>query len=442
MSKTKVIFGSLFLSVVSAVLAVGFQFYYLYPGLSEKSSVLGAEKPLYSNRFWEYQCIDTMKYSRDTARAWNGRQIELTKLVDKQMDAIVSLGANCVAIGTPYDDEFVPFMKVWLASARERDLKIWFRGNLSAFEGWFDYPKMKNFNEHHSKVFSFITTYPELFEPGDIFTPSPETENTILKGGWSRENTSYLNTFLVDSYVSCNQAFSKISKKVNCGYFSSNGDVALKVLTQKTIDSTGGIVVIDHFVNTVSKMETDIKKLHDLRSSFVAIGEFGAPIPDINGNLTDKEKRQLIEGFLNVFYRQRKIVKAVNYWTLTDGSTALYSDDLAKASSATESIKRYYKPSLVSGTITDTVRRPLAGIPVTINSGGPLAQSTLTDSNGNFGILLPSGTVHLRVGGNGYEVQELITSSAIGEKVDANFSLSPINPSIFYQLKLNTLGNK
>ncbi len=442
MSKTKVIFGSLFLSLITAVLAVGVQFYYLYPGLSERSSVLGAEKPVYSNRFWEYQCIDTMKYSRDTARAWNGKQGELVKLVDKQMDTIVSLGANCVAIGTPYDEEFVPFMKIWLASARERNLKIWFRGNLSAFEGWFDYPKIKNFDEHHSKVFSFITTHPELFESEDIFTPSPETENTILKGGWSKENTSYLNTFLIDSYSNCNQAFSKISKKVNCGYFSSNGDVALKVLTQKTIDSTGGIVVIDHFVNTVNRMETDIKKLHDLRSSFVAIGEFGAPIPDINGKLSDEEKMQLIEGFLNVFYRQRKIVKAVNYWTLTDGSTALYSDDLTKASSAIGSIKKYYKPTLVSGTVTDTAHRPLVGIPVVLNSGGPLAQSTLTDSSGNFGILLPSGTIHLRVGGNGYEPQELITSSTAGEKVDANFSLSPVNPNIFYQLKVNTSGSK
>src|SRR3989344_2352176 len=68
--------------------------------------------------FWKVQCIDTMKLSRDNARAWN-KKSDLDQIIDRQMELIKEIGANCVAIGTPYDEEFVPFLTHWLTSARE-----------------------------------------------------------------------------------------------------------------------------------------------------------------------------------------------------------------------------------------------------------------------------------------------------------------------------------
>lgn len=425
-----VIIASLFIAVI----------YNLFWPKPAKILGIQANPKVYPTTFWDYQCIDTMKYSRDTARAWDKKPEELQALIVKQMEAMKDLGANCVAIGTPYDEEFVPFMKAWLKSARFRGLKIWFRGNVAGFEGWFNYPKLKSNEDHHTNIYNFVTKHPELFQEGDIFTPSPETENTLLTGGWTTAKANTLKTFLVDSQVSCDKAFKKINKKVICGYFSSNGNVAEDLLTPQVVKSTGGVVVIDHYVKTAARMEADIKTLKKKHNAYVAIGEFGVPIPDIHGKVTDAEKAKLIEEFLYVFYKERKAVRVINYWTLTGGSTALYSDDLKTASSATQVIKKYFRPGLVSGVVTDEVGNPLVGIPVSINKGGALAQSTLTDQVGGYGFLIPAGTASLEFGGNGFAVKKVNKTLGLGSKEVLNIALEPIDKPANHGLKMQLLN--
>ena len=82
-----------------------------------------------------------MKYSRDLARE-KLDDPSFDKIIDKQMADISATGANYVAIGTPYDAEFIPMLKRWVASARKHNLHVWFRGNFSGWEEWFDYPKI------------------------------------------------------------------------------------------------------------------------------------------------------------------------------------------------------------------------------------------------------------------------------------------------------------
>src|SRR5437764_393443 len=85
---------------------------------------------------WKYQCIDTMKVSRDEARLL-AHDKNAQKEIAQQMEEIKKLGANCVAIGTPYDKEFIPILTIWVTEARKQHLHIWFRGNFSGWEGWF-----------------------------------------------------------------------------------------------------------------------------------------------------------------------------------------------------------------------------------------------------------------------------------------------------------------
>src|SRR5258705_11695333 len=81
-----------------------------------------------SNKYWKIQSIDTMKYSRDPSRTkLNDKTFDL--VIDKQMADIARTGANYVAIGTPYDDEFLPILHRWVNAARNDHFYTWIRGN-------------------------------------------------------------------------------------------------------------------------------------------------------------------------------------------------------------------------------------------------------------------------------------------------------------------------
>ncbi len=105
-------------------------------------------------KYWEVQSIDTVKYSRDLAREKLNDQ-EFEKDIDKQVELIALTGATHIGIGTPYDEEFVPFLRKWVRAARKYGLKVWFRGNLSGWEEWFGYERITR-EEHTEKVLAFI----------------------------------------------------------------------------------------------------------------------------------------------------------------------------------------------------------------------------------------------------------------------------------------------
>ena len=133
------------------------------------------ETPELPKRTWEIKSIDTMKYSRDAAGAkLNDPTFDQT--IEIQIKNIADLGATHVALGTPYDEKFIPYLSRWVAAARRNNLKVWFRGNFSGWEGWFEYPKISR-DQHLAMTENFILSHPDLFRDGDIFSPCPECEN-------------------------------------------------------------------------------------------------------------------------------------------------------------------------------------------------------------------------------------------------------------------------
>src|SRR3990167_8157982 len=68
-------------------------------------------------RFFQVQSIDTMKYSRDVARE-KLKDFSYDKEIETQVKNIAETGASHVAIATPYDDEFLPFLRRWVKAAR------------------------------------------------------------------------------------------------------------------------------------------------------------------------------------------------------------------------------------------------------------------------------------------------------------------------------------
>src|SRR5258708_6805857 len=182
---------------------------------------------------WKYQCIDTMKNSRDDARSW-GVNEKTTKEIAREMEIIKNLGANCVALDTPYDNEFVPYLNLWVTYARRNNLHIWFRGNFSAWEGWFDRPKGMTAQEHLQNTKQFILSHPQLFEDGDIFTPAPEAENAWGNGYVSYNDYPLFRQFLIEEHQNADTAFIQIGKHVITNWLSMSGGVAKAVLDAPT----------------------------------------------------------------------------------------------------------------------------------------------------------------------------------------------------------------
>src|SRR5260221_2219397 len=124
---------------------------------------------------WQIESIDTMKYSRDLARQGLNNSAYTTE-VNKQVAKIAATGANYIAIDTPYDGEFLPILNLWVHAARVNGLHVWFRGNWSGWEQWFNYSQIDEAT-HMKKTKQFILDGRGLFQNGDIFTACPECEN-------------------------------------------------------------------------------------------------------------------------------------------------------------------------------------------------------------------------------------------------------------------------
>ena len=345
-----------------------------------------------STPLFDIQSIDTMKYSRDGANN-SGVIDKIPELVEK----VSALHPTHIAIATPYDEEFYPVLKRWVLEARKRNLKVWFRGNMSAWEGWFDHKKYEDPNQHHADIHAFITKHPELFSGGDIFTPAPEPEN----GGFGDPRTSEeikkkFFDFLPESYRNCRDSFAQIGVKVTCGYFSTNGDVA-KIIPTYVYQQSGGVLVIDHYVRTPEELIRDIQDLYRQNHLPIVLGEFGLPIPDIHGDLSDADQDRLIHSTLEQLSTQRHIVKGINYWTAFGGSTQIFTDSL-NPKPAVKTITEYFTPVHISGRVLDEWDEPVVDVAVEVAG---LSSST-SSSLGEYSVITTKSHRTLSAKKDGY----------------------------------------
>lgn len=270
---------------------------------------------------WSVQSIDTMKYSRDLSKE-KMKDPAFDLVIDEQMSQIANVGATHVAIGTPYDEEFVPMMKRWVKAARKHHLSVWFRGNFSGWEGWFDYGKISR-QTHLAKTEAFILKHQDLFEDGDIFSSCPECENGGPGNPGDTKDIQVYRSFLIQEYQVAKNAFGKIHKNVRPNYFSMNSDVAKLIMDKETTSALGGVVVIDHYVLSPDQLVRDIHRLVQQSGGKIILGEFGAPIPDIHGTMTDSEQALWVEQALEKVASRQEVI-GVNYWVNKGGTTAIW----------------------------------------------------------------------------------------------------------------------
>lgn len=297
------------------MILVGLLFFYkaIAPGTGPKTAAVP---------YWQFRSIDTVKYSRDLSREkLADESFDLT--INTQVGDIAKTGASHIAISTPYDDEFNPMLKRWVQAARKYKLKVWFRGNFSGWEKWFGYDKIDR-NTHLKKTEDFILKNPYFFENGDIFTPCPECENGGSGDPRQTGGVEDYRKFLIDEYQISQKSFKKIGKDLNSGFYSMNYDVATLVMDKDTTKSLGGIVVIDHYVGKPEKLISDINKIAVASGGKVVLGEFGVPIPDINGRMNEEQQSDWISSVLENLKNNPNVI-GINYWVSVGGSTQLWN---------------------------------------------------------------------------------------------------------------------
>ena len=345
---------------------------------------------------WPVESVDTMKYSRDHARAMLYDQSD--SLIKDQVSQIAKTGASYIAIATPYDDEFLPVLKRWVTEARNNNLKVWFRGNFSGWEGWFDYSEISR-REHLRLLGKFISENANLFEDGDIFSSCPECENGGPGDPRHNGDVDGHRKFLIDEYKVANSAFSSINKKVSANYFSMNGDVANLVMNKETTKSLGGIVVVDHYVATPEKMIKDVRELADRSGGKIVLGEFGNPIPDINGDQTEEQQAEWLNKTLLALSQEPSVV-GLNYWTLTGGSTAIYSE--GKERKAFDVLSSYYNVKTVIGKVSTEIGNPVQGAEISF-----MNHVVNANDEGEFALPDMPYSIHIKVSQDGFNTIEL-----------------------------------
>ncbi len=301
-------------------------------------------------RGWKVRCVDAMKTSRDACRAPIDAQ--RAGRIRAEVAAIKSLGASHVAVATPYDPEFVPFLRHWVREVHVQGLNVWFRGNFCGWEGWFDYPKWDDgYDRHIAASVDFIHGHPDLFRSGDSFNLCPEPENSALlhdpraKDGHPAD----FRKFLGDSVEATERAFRAQGKRVAVNWLSVNGDVGRDILDRTTADRMGGLVTIDHYVPSVAKMIEYVDDIHAKFGCKVLVGEFGAPLEGINPKgWSLAQQAEFVGEILEALWQRREYVLGVNYWVgaSEDGtdSTRIFEreGDGYRLRPAAEVLRRYF----------------------------------------------------------------------------------------------------
>lgn len=377
---------------------------------------------------FDVQSVDTMKYSRDMSWQILDDPDSFKPMLDEQMARIAEAGATHVGIATPYDARFLPVLRLWVASARTHGLSVWFRGNFSGWEGWFDYAKIDR-TTHEQLLRDFLRNNPDLFRSGDIFTPCPECENGGQGDPRQTGDTSGYNAFLIGEKELADDEFARQGKRVAV-YPSMNADIARQVITPATVRAFDGTILIDHYVRAPEQFASDIRAISEQLNARIGLGEFGAPIPDLNGNMTQARQAKYVDALFKAMYPESATIPVVNYWTLSGGSTMLIGDDGAPRA-AYFTVQNYFKAFNVQGAIYNSIGESVSGARVSVDGSGYTATT-----DGAYQIFVPRQYASATFAADGYEpVTLLMPANATTTLVKRDVYLEPLNLDLWYQMR-------
>ncbi len=336
MNSTVKILGTL--SVVAMILIFIFSIVFYMKSKTDQTIYQIASPTI--SRTWQVKSIDTMKSSRDQASA-KLKDPKYYTQVDAQVRDIKETGANYVAVATPYDNDFLPILRLWIKAARKNQLKVWFRGNFSAWEGWFDYSRTLTRADHIRLIRDFISNNPDLFEDGDIFTACPECENGGPGDHRNQTSIEDFRNFMTDERKAVDSEFKKIGKKVYSNYNSMNLDVAKLVYDYQTLKEMDNLIVVDHYVRYANDFVNHINDLAQSTNAQIMIGEIGAPVPGIHPSMNEDEQAAYLDKVFSGIAKNKMVI-GVNWWVNMGGQSAIFRD-INKPLKAKSTLEKYFK---------------------------------------------------------------------------------------------------
>ena len=358
--------------------------------------------------------VDTMKFSKDIARE-KENDLAFDAVIEQHVAHISSLNVTHVAIATPFDKEFVPYLRRWVKVARKYKLKVWYRGNLSGWEGWFNYEKITPATRI-ILLTDFIKNNEDLFEDGDIFTSCVECENGALGFPVGSQIPAF-REFTINEYNAVKKSFRDIGKDVQANYNSMNGELAKHLMDKNTTAEMDGIVAIDHYVHSQEKLVNDINYLESNSGGRIVLGEVGAPIPDIHGDMTELEQRDWLA---KLFVKLDKLdnLDGINYWLSYGGSTPLW-DPNGKERLAAEVVRNAFGGNTLRAKLVDR-----KGVIITDAEVISLGETYLVDTNGVFSLPYLYEGQTLEISAKGYPKKTQITlNGKPGTQISLDFEI-------------------
>ena len=396
------------LTFLMGILAAGFYGFALFviAQLEVRPAVISSKLEAHN---WKVQSIDASYYSRDLAPEGLTDQAYPAE-VERQVGAIAKTGATHIAIGTPYDEKYLPIIKLWVSAARQQGLNVWFRGNWSGWEGWFGSKKDLSREAHIQKTKDFILKNSDLFSSGDLFSSCPACENggPVDMHSESADIESY-RKFITDEYAVTKAAFREVNKNVQSNCSSMNSDLARVVMDKETTKKMDGVVSIDYYTKKSDDLISNVESVANGSGGKVLLDEWGVAKLEINGEMSSSERAQWISDALyGLSLLQDKMI-GMNYWQAVGGPTALWSEN-ADVSEVSLALQNYYASDIIYGQVTDEIGHPIVGAKVAINN-----KEVYTENDGYFELKSAEKISKIVISADGFRQMEMDNPKSIKE---------------------------
>lgn len=288
---------------------------------------------------WEIQSVDVMKYTKDVVCNPPSDAFILS-----EVSKIKELGANYIAISTPYDNpscgDSLALTKRWIDAARAQGLSIWHRHMGLSFEGIYGVAKTKDAN-YLTLITNYIKNNPTLFKDGDIFTPTPEPDTagiygvTYCNSTCAFDNREDFNTWIRSAQSQVKQAFVTIGvPTIKVGYYGTSGFIVFgennpdwygkSFLDQSTVEAMDNVIAMDSYPETYGgTMSNALDGAHRLwPNAKIVLGEWGTITATSDTNAVSQIQASMSSA-------KRPYVTGFNYWNLgPSGNEGLLNDDL------------------------------------------------------------------------------------------------------------------
>jgi hypothetical protein len=125
------------------------------------------------------------------------------------------------------------------------------------------------------------------------------------------------------------------------------------------------------------------------------LGEFGAPIPDLQGSMTEGQQADWIKSAMELLANNKNLI-GINYWTSFGGSTELWNDD-GSARQAESVVKSFFDPYTLEGVVINEAGQGIAGATINSTDG-----NVISNANGQFSLPYDTINVEANVSAEGY----------------------------------------